>query len=279
MVAARQRAPGTRPASHPAARLEGFTLPLTIALAFSLMSLATAIVGMVVVSDKQAKAAASDVVIRASLESALETGLFDIEQNGEPQQAEWTGEQTFNGRDVRLVLANTRYKPDINHALPAEAGAAIADRSLSERTLAALSAPAPDQSRPGFLRFADFVQAVGASAAEEDCLRRRLTLGRGKGPGDPPPPPTALIASREALVVGEVIDVRAETRDWAGRLETLWRRVRYTGKPEHPWLTHDWRLMRLGRAEPACPVVEAAATIPTAPPAHGLPSPGPAPRP
>jgi hypothetical protein len=272
MGAARQPAPQR-------SAIRGFTLPLTMALAFSLMSLATAIVGMVVVSDKQAKAAASDVVIRASLESAIEAALFDLEQNGEPQQAEWTGEQTFNGRDVRLVLANTRYKPEINHALPAESGAAIADRSLSERTLAALSPPAPDQPRPGFLRFADFVQAVGASVAEEDCLRRRLTLGRGKGPGDPPPPPTALIPPRDPLVVGEVIDVRAETWDWQGRLQALWRRVRYTGKPQHPWLTHDWRLMRLGRAEPACPLVEAAATIPSATPAHGPPPAGPANRP
>jgi hypothetical protein len=249
----------------PEARLGGFTLPLTMALAFSLMSLATAIVGMVLVSEKQAKAAASDLVIRASLESGIEAALFDIEQNGEPQAAEWTGEQTFNGRDVTLVLANTRYKPEINHTEAADAAAVIADRSLGARTLAALSPASPDLARPGYLKFADFVTAVGASAAEEDCLRRRLTVGRGKGPTDPPPPPTALIPVRNPLAVGEVIDVRAQTRDWQGRLETLWRRARYTGRPERPWLTHDWRLIRLGHAEPECPAVEPAATIPTGP--------------
>ena len=34
-------------------RRAGFTLPLTMALAFSLMALATAVVGMVLVSDKR----------------------------------------------------------------------------------------------------------------------------------------------------------------------------------------------------------------------------------
>ena len=60
----------------------GFTLPLTMALAFSLMAMATAIVGMVLVSDKQSKATASEMVTRASLESAIHSvvnGISDTE--------------------------------------------------------------------------------------------------------------------------------------------------------------------------------------------------------
>jgi hypothetical protein len=50
----------------------------------------------------------------------------------------------------------------------------------------------------------------------------------------------------------------------------LWRRVRYTGRPDRPWLTHDWREIRLGRAEAACPAPAVAPTISTR--AHTLPT-------
>ncbi|HEX3405802.1 MAG TPA: hypothetical protein VHS81_01085 [Caulobacteraceae bacterium] len=252
-----------------ARRAAGFTLPLTMALAFSLMAMATAIVGMVLVSDKQAKAAASETVTRASLESAIEAGLFDLEQNGEPQTLEWDGpQQTLNGQAVTLVVADARYKPDIN-ASPADAvGAVLGDPALQTRALAALAPTAPDGGRAPYARFIEFTQAVAANPAEEDCLRRRLTIGR-VADADPAPPPTTFAPPRQPLAPGAVIDVRAERRDWEGRLEVLWRRVRYTGQPARPWLTHDWRLIRLGRVEPDCPLVEAAPAISNA--LHDLP--------
>jgi hypothetical protein len=246
----------------------GFTLPLTLALAFSLMALATAIVGMVLVSDKQAKAAASEMVTRASLESGVEAALFDLEQNGEPQSAEWTGRQVIGGREVTLIVADARFKPDVDFGAPDEVRGVIADAALRDRALAALAPPSPDAARPFYEHFADFVGATGAGPAEEDCLRRRLTIGR-RGASDPAPPPTAFAPPREPLDIGEVIDVRAETRDWEGRLEVFWRRARFTGRPQRPWLTHDWRQLRLGRDEPACPLVEVAPTISNA--AHTLP--------
>ena len=55
------------------------------------------------------------------------------------------------------------------------------------------------------------------------------------------------------LDISELIDIRAETRDAAGRRTVLWRRVRYSGKPDRLWLTHDWRLMRLPRQDIDCP--------------------------
>ena len=239
----------------------GFTLPLTMALAFSLMAMATAIVGMVLVSDKQAKAAASEAVTRVSLESAVEAGLFDLEQNGEPQTLTWDGPpQTPNGRAVTLMVADARYKPDINSSQPDEVGAAIAEPGLNARVMAALAPPAPDEKRPPYARFIDFAQTAGAGPADEDCLRRRLTIGRVTA-AEPAPPQSAFAPPRQPLTVGAVIDVRAEMRDWEGRLTVLWRRARYTGQPARPWLTHDWRLIRLGRTEPDCQLVEAAPTI------------------
>jgi len=240
-------------------RAAGFTLPLTMALAFSLMTLATGIVGMVVVSDRQAKASATDLVTRVALESATEQALFDLEHDGEPVAAEWTTQESYDGLDVTVTLAPTHYKPDVNKTDTAAIVAAITDKDLSQRVTAALTPVKPENPRPEFNRFSDFVRAVGgpdggdADAAEEDCLRRRLTLGRPNGDVDPAPPNTALIPPRAGLGVSELIDVRAETRDAAGRRSVLWRRVRYSGKPERLWLTHDWRQMRLPRQDTPCP--------------------------
>jgi len=248
-------------------RAAGFTLPLTMALAFSLMTLATGIVGMVVVSDRQAKASATDLVTRVALESATERALFDLEQNGEPAAAEWTTQDTEDGLDVTVTLAPTHYKPDIDKSGTTSITAAITDKDLSQRVTAALTPAKPIDPRPEFKRFSDFVRAVGGpdgadtDAAEEDCLRRRLTLGRPKGDVDPAPPNTVLIPPRTGLGVSELIDVRAETRDAAGRRSVLWRRVRYSGKPERIWLTHDWRLMRLPRQDLACPAPAAASIL------------------
>lgn len=228
-----------------------------MALAFSLMTLATGIVGMVVVSDRQAKASATDLATRVALESATEQALFDVEHDGEPISAEWMAQESYDGLDVTVTLAPTRYKPDINKTDAAVVAAAIADKDLSHRITLALTPAKPEDARPDFTRFGDFVRAVGggaeADASEEDCLRRRLAIGRPKGDVDPAPSNTALIPPRAGLDISELIDVRAETRDAAGRRTVLWRRVRYSGKPDRLWLTHDWRLMRLPRQDVDCP--------------------------
>ena len=244
-----------------AGRAAGFSLPLTMALAFSLMTLASGIVGMVVVSDRQAKAAASELVTRTTLESAIEQGLYGLERDGAPEVAEWSDTERLNGLDVTLTFAPTRYKPDLNKSAAAELTSAFVDPGLAQRVTAALTPTATDQQRPQFRRFGEFVQALGADAAEEDCLRRRVTIGRASGVTDPTPPATTLIPPRTPLVAATLIDVRAETRDPEGRRVVLWRRVRYSGKPDRLWLTHDWREMRLPRAEVDCPAPEPAPTI------------------
>jgi hypothetical protein len=242
-------------------RAAGFTLPLTMALAFSLMTLASGIVGLVVVSDKQAKASASELVTRTSLESAIEQGLYALERDGVPEAAEWTDRASFNGLDVTLTFAPTRYKPDLNKSAAADIGAVLADASLRQRVIAALTPATSGDERPQFRRFSDLVQAAAAEPADEDCLRRRLTVGRAAGVTDEAPPVTALAPPRSPVAIGTLIDVRAETRDPEGRRVVLWRRVRYSGKPVRLWLTHDWREMRLPRTDVACPPPEPAAAI------------------
>ena len=242
-------------------RAAGFSLPLTMALAFSLMTLASGIVGMVVVSDRQAKAAASELVTRTTLESAIEQGLYGLERDGAPAAGEWTDRASLNGLDVTLTFAPTRYKPDLNKSPAAEIAAALADPALGQQVAAALTPPTPKGERPQFNRFSDVVQAVGADAAGEDCLRRRLTIGRAGGATEPAPPVNALVPQRKPLAAAALIDVRAETRDPEGRRVVLWRRVRYTGKSERLWLTHDWRELRLPRDDLACPPPEPSPTF------------------
>jgi hypothetical protein len=236
-------------------RARGFTLPLTLTLAFSLMTLATAVVGMVVISDRQARAAAADLVTRVTLESAIEASLADLERDGEPQAPDWTASKTLNGRDVSLRLASPRYKPDIDRDAAADVGAALSDAGLRQRVVAAMTPAKGDDQPPGFSRFVGLVSAVGATPAEEDCLRRRLTLGRVEAQVVAAPPASALIPPRQPLEAGEVIEVRAELTNDRGTRDVLWRRVRFTGKPDRPWLTHDWRPLRLGRGEGDCPTV------------------------
>jgi hypothetical protein len=241
-------------------RAAGFTLPLTMVLGFSLMTLASAVVGMVVVSDQRAKTDARALVVRTSLESAIEAGLFGLEHDGEPEVGEWTASRSLNGLNVSLTFADARYKPDLDKDTHADVGAAIADPSLARRIAAAYVSGKPDEP-VSFSRFTQFVQAVGADAAEEDCLRRRLTLGRPGAQRDPTPVDIGFIPTRDPLAAGEVIDVRAAVTDPNGGREVLWRRVRYTGKPERAWLTHDWRQLRLGRADIPCPFVPPAASF------------------
>lgn len=232
-----------------------------MALAFSLMTLATGVVGLVVVSDRQAKAAAADVVDRATLESATEAALFGLERDGAPQTSEWTDRQTLNGLDVTLTFYDPRYKPDLNQSGTDAIVAALADPSLSQRAAAAFVPPTPAEPRPQFKRFTDFVKALGADPGGEDCLRRRLTIGRDSGETVPVPEESAIVPPRVPLGPAQVLDVRAELRDWGGRRMALWRRARFTGKPETPWLTHDWRELRLPRADADCPLVRPAATV------------------
>jgi hypothetical protein len=245
-------------------RAAGFTLPLTMALAFSLMALASGVVGMVVVSDRQAKASATDLVTRVALESATEQSLFGLEHEGEPAAAEWTDHASYDGLDVTVTVTPTHFKPDINKSSSDAIEAAIVDADLRQRVIGALTPAKPDDPRPDFNRFSQFVRAVegdGGDPAQEDCLRQRLTIGRTVGATDPAPPQTALIPPRNGLTVGELIDLRAVTTDAQGRRSVLWRRVRYTGKPERLWLTHDWRQMRLPRADTGCPAPEPATIL------------------
>jgi hypothetical protein len=239
----------------------GFTLPLTIVLTFSLMSLATAIVGLVVVNDRAARSAGRDLSDLATLESGANAALFAVERDGAPIANSWPDAAVYNGRDVRVLLAPTRYKPDIDRDPAVDAAAVLTDADLHGRVLQALTPPpAPvaagekkaAQAHAAYPRFIDFAQAAHASPAEEDCLRQRLTLGRKAAKPEPRLPETALIPQRSPLVAGDVLDVRASTGDGHGGEQVLWLRARYAGLPGQSWLVQDWRRLHVAPDAPGC---------------------------
>ena len=99
-------------ASDGAAR--GFTLPLTIVLTFSLMSLAAGVVGLSISQERAARRAMDAVDTMIALESASEIALLSLRRDGVPQAPAWREEVDWAGRTVVVDQFATAYKLDIN---------------------------------------------------------------------------------------------------------------------------------------------------------------------
>ncbi len=230
----------------------GFTLPLTLVLCFSLMTLASVVVGAIVTSAAAARSAEHDLFALVTLESAVQSGLAGLERDGAPQATRWIDRASVNGRSVQLDFSNQAFEPDVNTDPDDRVAAGIADAALHARVVRALAATPPVPGGFRFQRLQQLVAASKAGAAEEDCLRRAVTIGR-KGPRrTDEPDPLAPVLDQAPLKANDVFEVRAELDLPPRDHEVLWTRVRYTGRPEHPWLTHDWRKLLLS-APLRCP--------------------------
>lgn len=228
----------------------GFTLPLTLALAFSIMSLAAALTAIVTVRAKEARTRDADVFALITLESATQATLSRLEVEGAPQVPVWEDRQALNGRQVRLDVMAMKFKVDLRDK-PEAIAAVVEDRSLKGR-IAGAFAPVGNPPAPrGFGRMIEFMTAIQASPREEDCLRGLMTNGRQIPAPEPVPPHTALTPERLALSPGDLIEVRAELRTTT-YTDVLWQRLRYTGSPGRPWRIHDWRRLRLAPEVQAC---------------------------
>lgn len=233
------------------ARLRGFTLPLTLALAFAIMSTAAGLTGLVTVKAKAARQKDADLFALITLESATQAGLTALEKDGAPQTPRWERPERLNNRRVVLTFLSVAYKPDAGQdPLPALAEA-VTQPELRQRVVRALTSDDPKIARVGFARLSDFLKAAETSPAEEDCLRALMTLGRQAPDPLPLPPRTALSPDILPLAPGDVLEVRAEVRS-DRYSDVLWQRVRYTGEPGRPWHIHDWRRLRLAPGAPLC---------------------------
>ncbi|MDQ0465748.1 hypothetical protein QO010_003540 [Caulobacter ginsengisoli] len=233
-------------------RFRGFTLPLTLALAFSIMAVASGLTGMVTVRAKAARQRDNDVYARITLESAVQAGLARLEAAGVPQTDRWESVESLNGRTVRLTFMAVRYSADINDDPPETVVAAIPNPALQAMAVKALTTPGDPPSRAHFMRLRDFLTAAGAQGSAEDCLRGLLTLGRQTGAPDPRPARTALRPEAVALLPGDTVVVRAALGS-AKYQDVLWERVRFTGQKGVAWHIHDWRQLRLAPDAHLCP--------------------------
>ncbi len=232
-------------------RFRGFTLPLTLALAFAIMSMAAGLTGLVTVKAKAARQKDADLFALITLESAVQAGLTALEKDGAPQAPRWEQTQRLNNRSVELTFLAVAYKPDAHQDLAPGLAAAVGQPALRARLVRALASPDPKIARASFPRFGDFLKAVEASPAEEDCLRALLTFGRQAPEPTPPPPATALTPEILPLAPGDVVEVRAEVRS-DRYSDILWQRVRYSGTPGQPWHIHEWRRLRLAPGAVLC---------------------------
>lgn len=232
-------------------RVRGFTLPLTLALAFAIMSTAAGLTGLVTVKAKAARQKDADLFALITLESATQAGLTRLEKEGAPQTPRWEFSERLNNRQVELTFMAVAYKPDAGRDPADVIAASIAQPPLRGRTVRALESGDPKIARASFARLGDFLKATEASPSEEDCLRVLLTFGRQEPQPRPPPPSTALSPEMVALAPGEVVEVRAVIHS-DRYSDVLWQRVRYTGTPGQPWHIHDWRRLRLAPGTVLC---------------------------
>lgn len=232
-------------------RFRGFTLPLTLALAFAIMSTAAGLTGLVTVKAKAARQKDADLFALITLESATQAALTALEKDGVPQAPRWDGTETLNSRRVELTFLAVAYKPDARQDPAATLAAGIAQPDLRDRTVRALASPDPKVERASFGRLGDFLKATEASPSEEDCLRALLTFGRQGPEPTPLPPETALRPEVLPLAPGDVVEVRATIRS-DRYSDVLWQRVRYSGTPGQPWHIHDWRRLRLSPGAVLC---------------------------
>lgn len=233
------------------AKLRGFTLPLTLALAFAIMSMAAGLTGLVTVKAKAARQKDADLFALITLESATQAGLTALEKDGAPQAPRWERSERLNSRQVELTFLSVAYKPDAQQDPAPDIAAHIVQPPLRQRVVRALSSPDPNEPRAAFTRLGEFLKAAEASPSEEDCLRALVTFGR-QGPEPlPMPPATALSPEILPLAPGDVVEVRAALRT-DRYSDILWQRLRYTGTPGQPWHIHDWRRLRLAPGAVLC---------------------------
>lgn len=241
---------GARPSAG-RSRLRGFTLPLTLALAFAIMSTAAGLTALVTVKAKAARQADADLFALITLESATQAGLAALEKEGVPQAPRWTRTERLNSRQVELTFMAVGYKPDAGQDTPESLAAMVAQPSLRARVVRALASEDPAISRASFTRLNDFLKAAETTPSEEDCLRALMTIGRQDPQPLPLPPVTALTPEILPLAPGDVVEVRAAIRT-DRYSDILWQRVRYAGTPGKPWHIHDWRRLRLAPGAVLC---------------------------
>lgn len=148
-------------------------------------------------------------------------------------------DRVVDGRTFPVLVTSTSAKIDLVADAPTEVVGAL-------RELGGAS-PRDVRSLPGL---ADLSTRMRLGAAQEDCLRRTFTYGRG---GQPRVPPAAGLTQLTARA-GDQMDVRVGASRPGGPV--LWLRARFTGDASG-WRLHDYRALG---GEAVCPTGETSRT-------------------
>lgn len=172
---------------------------------------------------------------RISLESAANETLGRIAAGEEhPVTPSTRPPLRLNGREVSVELSLPEGKRDLMDDSDEEVGEALESFGRPGLDLPPASART---SLPGFSA------ALRLSAAEEDCLRRLVTVGRAPEEFRPSAAPGAPHQARVAAA-GDQVDLRLSTTGAAGP-RILWLRARMTGQVSNPWALHDYRSLKI----------------------------------
>jgi hypothetical protein len=165
------------------------------------------------------------------LESAANTALADLAAGQFVNLAPFAREDLSTGKLVSLTLSAPETKIDLYVDQPEDVEAVLQRHGLTRQYL--------DEAG-----LEEWFSRLGATPAQEDCLRRELTLGRA-------PEEVVEVTSEEAMTirqigVGDQVDIRAAIAGIAGD-EVLWVRARRSSLPDQPWAIHDWRRLSIAR--------------------------------
>lgn len=204
---------------------------LAVSFAFGLATLGAALA----VSARSYLASAASreraILDRISLESAATQVLDDIAvRNERPLKSDELRELRINGR----VIVAVTFVPEAKIDLGMDDGEAVT------AALSGLARELPVQGTP-FVNLKTWSGTLGLSAAEEDCLRSRATLGRAPELMD-----SSLIEvdgpRATALSAGDQIETRVYLAS-LGTGRALWQRSRFIGQGGR-WVAHDYAMLR-----------------------------------
>lgn len=230
---------------------EGYVALLALSFAFGLAVLGGALAVGVQNYLKTVGIEQRRVLDRISLESAAAQVLGEIASGqAQPLRPTRLPDVDINGRRISVItsLPEGKHEP------------AMDDRREIGKILRRAGLASPRDYGAGDDSLAAFLASRGATAAQEDCLRRDLTYGRAPEAFRPEAAApeaqadgqaaTALPAPTWTAGSGDQIDIRLALSSPQGE-RILWLRARFGGEGR-PWGLHDYRTLTVRRA--ACGV-------------------------
>jgi hypothetical protein len=184
-----------------------------------------------------------DVIDRISLESATSEAFGriaagEVHSVGPSQMNDFA----VNGRAIVVELSLPEGKRDLAGDPPSELLEALERLVVADRP----------RRQPPFAELESLQELATVwrlSSAQEDCLRRTVTVGRA--PEQFRPVAAAEGDATRTAVAGDQVDLRVALSTGVHR-KVLWTRARFTGQTGAPWRLHDYRPLQMPQEIARC---------------------------